>query len=306
MSILNIFFGAEDTPDNLLIQKRKEYEQLRERMLFLESEILEEQERKVDQEDENNYVEELLPEEEDFRHGISQNKYEETLHLKEEELKSRELLLNEREEYIKKQELELKGRIREFQSSSVGISSDLDNESDERDKAVYIFLEERFQQINSSLKDLSFSKQEFVDKDSIIKDLHKELQEYKGDLYKQILSPIILELISWIDKIRNTASFYYQDITSEQLPDFFNRLRDEYGKLSIQVEDILYNFDIEPYSSEEGESFNVKKHKALLTELTVDSKKDKTVKSSIKAGYMDSQERIIRKEEIVVYKFENN
>lgn len=306
MSILNILFGTEEQSDDLLHQKKKEYDGLRKRILLLEREILE-NEINMNQEEVSNLTEESFSDTGNSQHGVSLDEIRESLLAKEEELKSRELCLKEREEYLNAQEQELKKQIQEFQSSSVGTSFSLDNEyEDERDKAVYSFFESKFQQVNSCLKDLYINKQDISEKDSIIKDLHKELQVYKGDLYKQILSPIILELISWVDKIRNTASYYHQEIIPEQYPVWFKRLRDEYEKLSIQVEDILYNFDIEPYSSQEGEPFNVKRHKAIMTELTVDSEKDKTVKSSIKVGYMDSQEKIIRKEEVVLYKYENN
>lgn len=266
MSILNIFFGVEEESDDLLSRKRKEYDRLREKMLYLEREILEIESVNANQEEEDNPIEDPLPEISDSQSEISQD-----------------------------------------ESSSANTSSEPVCESDEeRDKAVLKFFEDKFQQVNLSLKDLYFNKQEFLEKDSLIKDLHKELQGYKGDLYKQILSPILLELISWTDKIKNTASYYYRDVASDELPGLFKRLREEYEKLSVQVEDILYNFDVEPYSSKEGEPFNVKRHKAVMTELTVDLKKDKTVKSSIKVGYMDSQERIIRKEEVVIYKYENS
>lgn len=266
MSILNIFFGAEEQSDDLLSRKRKEYDRLRERLLCLEREILEGESVEVDQEEVDHPAEEHLLETTESQSSLSQE-----------------------------------------ESSSVNTSSELVCESgDEYDEAVFKFFEDKFQQVNSLLKDLYINKQEFSEKDSLIKDLHKELQGYKGDLYKQILSPILLELISWTDKIRNTASYYHRDVASDELPGLFKRLLEEYEKLSVQVEDILYNFDVEPYSSKEGEPFNVKRHKAVMTESIADSEKDKTIKSNVKVGYMDSQEKIIRKEEVVVYKYENN
>lgn len=141
------------------------------------------------------------------------------------------------------------------------------------------------------------------EKDSIIRDLHKDIQKYKEGLGKEFLLPLIMELVSWGDKIRQTVTFYYQEFNEEEFSSKFEQLREEFRKMEHQISDILYNFDVETFCAEIGTEYNPKRQHALKAIETDEPANDKCICETIHPGYENGSGRVLRKEIVYVYKF---
>ncbi len=55
-------------------------------------------------------------------------------------------------------------------------------------------------------------------KDKMIDNLHKELQEYKGDILKKYLQSMVMDIIQMIDNIRKLINHYHSQDSSESDP----------------------------------------------------------------------------------------
>ena len=134
-------------------------------------------------------------------------------------------------------------------------------------------------------------------KDKIIDDLHRELQEYKKDLYQKIMQPMVLDMINTIDNVKKQLSVHklQEELNAEALSDMINGYIED-------LDNILFRQNVERFSFEEGALFDATKQSILSTLQTEDPLKDKTVAETRREGYMWG-EKVVRPAKIVAYKF---
>lgn len=137
-------------------------------------------------------------------------------------------------------------------------------------------------------------------KDRIIKDLHTELQQYKSGLRNEFTRPLIKRMLQWYDSIIDCSSFYAdKEYTSEN----YRLMLDAYRKLGDGVEDLIYEYDIEPFAPRLGDPYNPKQHHAVEILPTKDDCQHKTIARIYRSGFEDVISRqIIRPAQVSVYK----
>ncbi|MDI6796400.1 MAG: nucleotide exchange factor GrpE [Desulfatibacillaceae bacterium] len=135
-------------------------------------------------------------------------------------------------------------------------------------------------------------------KDKVIDALHKELQEYKGDIVKKNMQSMVMDLIKIIDDIRK-ITLYYQAREAEMgdVPKLINAMEG----ISQDIEEVLNIRGVEAVVCEE-DTFLPSIQRALRLVPTAEPSQDKIVAYRIAPGF-EWEGRILRKEMVAVYTF---
>ncbi len=138
-------------------------------------------------------------------------------------------------------------------------------------------------------------------KNKIIDKLHEDLQEYKGDILKQYLQSIIMDIIQVIDNLRKLANHYIamdpSEIDSRKLLEIFKNIPSD-------LEDLFYRHGVQPFTCKE-EEFDPIRQRVLKTLVTEDEEQDKKVAESLHPGYeWDGQ--VIRPEMVAAHIYKKN
>jgi molecular chaperone GrpE (heat shock protein) len=147
---------------------------------------------------------------------------------------------------------------------------------------------------------------EFAHKEQINKELHEELQKYRAGLRREILMPLLKNIMKWQSKIVDMQTYYGEKAkeTESDNADLFSKLLNEYKNLSFGLLDLLYDYDIEPFEPKEGEEYQPKIHKSIHNFLVDDASKDHTIASCQGAGFIDvTSGRMLKQAEVTVYKY---
>lgn len=156
----------------------------------------------------------------------------------------------------------------------------------------------QFSQVDLQIKKLmrDFETKLMVDsqKDQIIDNLHRELQEYKNNENQDRYLPLIRDLISLIDNLEK--KLVEIDKNGYENPE---KLVDMLKFTAQDVEDILYRQGIEALPNL-GEKFDSKRHKVIKMIKTPYKEKDKQIAEVFGKAY-SWEERQIRPELVAVY-----
>ncbi|MDM8543530.1 nucleotide exchange factor GrpE [Desulfococcaceae bacterium HSG9] len=174
-----------------------------------------------------------------------------------------------------------------------------DNQSDSR-SANFKDIEEHINLISGKLDSLQ---QEFNEKlkydqhkDSIIDNLHNELQEYKNETFRKHVQTMIMDVIKIIDDIRKLSKFYRTHESLNSDPDKMLKLIES---IPADLEDSFYWQGVKPYTVD-GDSFDPTQQKVLKKIETGDKTKDKIIAERLFPGY-EWDGRVIRPEMVNVY-----
>ncbi len=133
-------------------------------------------------------------------------------------------------------------------------------------------------------------------KNGIIDKLHSELQEYKDDLIRKLLQPMILDVILAIDNFNKLARTN-RDREPEALDP--RKLLQMLECVPDDLENLLYRRGVDCYR-EDGERFNPKRQKVMKKIPTADRERDRTIATRLRKGY-EWDGRMIRPEMVAVY-----
>jgi molecular chaperone GrpE len=133
-------------------------------------------------------------------------------------------------------------------------------------------------------------------KEKIIDELHGELQEYKSDLIKKLLQPMIMDVIHAIDDFNKLTSHYRQKTPEEIDP---QKLLNLIASIPEDLEHLLYRQGIETFRGSEPD-FNPSRQRAVKTLATPEPAKDKTIAQSLRQGY-EWEGKVLRPEMVEVY-----
>ncbi|MDM8522912.1 nucleotide exchange factor GrpE [Desulfococcaceae bacterium HSG8] len=136
-----------------------------------------------------------------------------------------------------------------------------------------------------------------VHKDKMIDKLHKELQEYKGDIVKKFMKSVIRDMIQTVDNVKKIAAHYR---TKEPSENDAEKLLDLIETIPPELEDIFYRQGIDSYTGTIGNKFDGARQKVLKTHETSDKSADKAVVKSFRPGY-EWDGKVIRPEMVAVY-----
>ncbi|MFV8826483.1 nucleotide exchange factor GrpE [Alkalihalobacterium sp. APHAB7] len=132
-------------------------------------------------------------------------------------------------------------------------------------------------------------------KESLIDRLHNEVQEYKQDLVKSTMMPVINDLIMVIDGIQKLT----ENHRSSEQPVDPEKILKQMEMITGDIEEVLYRQGVEPYESLE-DTFNPLKQKVHSTEVTQDAENEKKIARRYRKGY-EWDGKNIRKEFVSVY-----
>jgi len=133
-------------------------------------------------------------------------------------------------------------------------------------------------------------------REKVVDRLHAELQEYKQGLILGILRPVFVDLIQLHDDIGKMAT--PTTPTDEPHPEV-NRLLAMIVGYQQAIEDILYRHGVETFT-QEGETFDPRRQRALHTVPTDDPALSKKVATRVRPGFQ-SNDKVIRPEFVAVY-----
>jgi len=136
-------------------------------------------------------------------------------------------------------------------------------------------------------------------KEEVITKLHKELQGYKDDLFKKMLKPLIMDMIGFADNMRGLVSHYEESPEADVIQERYQKLRNEFLKIGNHIEDVIYNYGVEPFSSKQGDEFNPKTQQARKNTVSENQDEHKKIISSLSPGYL-WDEQLLRRESVHV------
>jgi len=133
-------------------------------------------------------------------------------------------------------------------------------------------------------------------KDSIIDNLHTELQEYKNETFRKHFQTMIMDVIKIIDDIRKLSRFYRAQESINSDPDKLLKLIES---IPGDLEDSFYWQGVKPYMSG-SDHFDPTRQKVLNKIETADINQDKMIAERLFPGY-EWDGRVIRPEMVNVY-----
>lgn len=134
-----------------------------------------------------------------------------------------------------------------------------------------------------------------VTKEEMVAKLHKELQTYKDDLHKKIVKPIIMDMIVFADSMRALISRYEEEPEFEMTQEKYKKLRNEFLKIGEHIDDLIYNYGVEPFTSEAGSDFDSKIQQSKKISPVESDEDNKKVIASLYSGYC-WDDQLLRKE----------
>ena len=133
-------------------------------------------------------------------------------------------------------------------------------------------------------------------KQKIIDQLHKELQEYRNDLIRNLLRPVLMDVILLADDQRKLLANYNNKAPEALEPAKLLKLMND---IPDALDDLLYGQGVEIFSNDEP-AFDPKCQKALQKVETHDPELNRTVARSIRPGYRWDG-HLLRHEIVAVY-----
>jgi len=161
---------------------------------------------------------------------------------------------------------------------------------------VELKIDEALNQIQKIKKNLESRSQQENYKDTIIERLHQELQQYKDDILKKQIRPIIMDLIQFMDNIRKLTDFYKTKGLFDQDPE---KLLKFLIHIPADLEDICGRNGVFSFQCDQP-VFSPTRQRILKRIVTHEPTKDKVVAKSIRPGYEWDGE-VIRPEMVAIY-----
>ena len=145
-----------------------------------------------------------------------------------------------------------------------------------------------------------------IEDDKKFNKMHDELDGYRKGLYRNILSPILKNIVMQYSKVSDLFAYYNnkqrdEDANYTQL--FINLLK-EYKNIELGLSDLLYDYNIEIVEPKEGDEFNPKIHKAIKTIITDDAEKERKIAACVTLGFKDvsANDQIVKYPEVEIFK----
>jgi molecular chaperone GrpE len=135
-------------------------------------------------------------------------------------------------------------------------------------------------------------------KDKIIDNMHRELQDYREDLYARLLRPVVMDLISMHDDLGRILA---AAPLSEGASDGEKNMRRNLESFLDSIEILLEKLEVQAFTVE-GDGYVFGRQKVLRTILTTDPALDRKVAAHLRKGF-ESGGKVIRPEVIATFKY---
>jgi len=135
-------------------------------------------------------------------------------------------------------------------------------------------------------------------RESIIDNLHAELQQHKNGLMEKLLRPIFMDIIELIDDNRSLV----KDMALNNEDENPKKLKRFFGAVSEDLEDLLYKHGVEAMEVMTNNVFNPSVQRVIKTINTEEKQLDKRVAEKLKSGYK-WEGRLLRHQIVSVWQF---
>lgn len=125
-------------------------------------------------------------------------------------------------------------------------------------------------------------------------EMHSLMLKYQDDMLAKTIDPLLKSLIQLSDSVKKDIKFYKKDETNEDLCEVLLGVTE-------QIDAILFDYDIEPYSADFGE-VNAKEQKIVKTIATADEEKNNHVAEILTTGYKKN-DKVFRMERVNIFKY---
>lgn len=133
-------------------------------------------------------------------------------------------------------------------------------------------------------------------KNELFDKLYEDKKRYENDVIASVTDPILMDLIQVIEEVRAQIAKLPSEATQEN----YDKLIKKYKDLPLRLEDVLYEYDVEPYEVE-GDIPDMKLQKVVHAIETTDEEAAGKVAARLTVGYKKGN-RVIKSERINVYK----
>lgn len=134
-------------------------------------------------------------------------------------------------------------------------------------------------------------------KNQLFDQMYSQLKKYQDDVLDSLQEPLIKDLLSLLDGIKQFERFMPEEATQEN----YEKLRKRFGDFREDLEDILEDLDVCRYDTDPVVP-DPKRQKIVKTIVTEDADKNNTVEKKISDGYL-YRNRILKYEKISIYKY---
>lgn len=134
-------------------------------------------------------------------------------------------------------------------------------------------------------------------KDKVIENLHRELQQYKDDFYQSLLKPILMDLVMVREDLSKIVRHYTGDETDLSKENMLSLLEG----FAQDLGDVMEKYDMEVYSVD-SDKFTPIRQRAVKVIKTSDPDLDKTIAERLSSGY-SLKDRVVSPEKVIVYAY---
>ncbi|MDR1003569.1 MAG: nucleotide exchange factor GrpE [Prevotellaceae bacterium] len=160
------------------------------------------------------------------------------------------------------------------------------------------------QTLTAEVKKMLEEVEVFAYKDKINKELHEELQKYKGGLRDEFISPLLKRIMREYDRVIGQYRFYLRKTEAEPQNEAYMKLLREFDMMAESLLYLLEDYNLEVYDPAPGSDYVPKTYKIIKVIETDDPALGGKVAQAIACGFRDTEsERIIRPAEIALYKY---
>lgn len=141
-------------------------------------------------------------------------------------------------------------------------------------------------------------------KDSIIKELHAELQEYKRDIYSDLTKPLLNNILKIHKNMYELYLHFSKNLGKEDNPPTIEQMLKSFDNQVVSIKDMLEDeYDLEYFEPKKGDAYSPKEHHALEALGTDDESLVGTIYACKIGGFRNvNTEKIFKPAFVSVYK----
>jgi molecular chaperone GrpE (heat shock protein) len=155
------------------------------------------------------------------------------------------------------------------------------------------------QQINYSLERIAERQEQLTEESKLLESASRRNQLLANEHYENhVIQPMVRSLIPTLDYVEDA-----RDGIPGRGEDGDERIQELTEGVLIQLGQFLSAYGVEPIQHRAGAKFDPTEMKSVKTVTTHDKRLDKYVAKSLQAGFRGPQQRLLRPESVVLYKY---
>ena len=139
-----------------------------------------------------------------------------------------------------------------------------------------------------------------------VRDMHKELETYKGGFYEKITKPYLKALLELHTRFADVANHFENvDLSTCDVRETYDRLLGQFKNSVQAIADRVYNdFGIDYFEPEVGQLYDPRQHKAMRVVNTDDPEKHRVIIKVLAGGFKDvDTEKVISTARVETYSY---